>query len=211
VPRYFFNVVEGNSKNLLRDSEGTVFSDLGGARKEAVGWAQDFARHDFQDSIQTWRVLVTDENADVVLTVPLSEVRLCKMTRAWLELVRQLTKLESSFGSRIVIWLVAAAMLIVIAQASLKTAPVTDMSGSYRLASASIENVVVAVRFDPNASLVDITEFLDVYKASLVDGPDSGGFFRLRIANTTLPQNEIGKIVNRMAQEKVVEFAALVQ
>jgi hypothetical protein len=90
-------------------------------------------------------------------------------------------------------------------------APVTDMSGSYRLASASIENVVVAVRFDPNASLVDITEFLDVYKASLVDGPDTGGFFRLRIANTTLPQNEIGKIVNRMAQEKVVEFAALVQ
>jgi hypothetical protein len=133
------------------------------------------------------------------------------MTRAWLELVRQITKLESSFGSRVVIWLVAAAMLIVIAQASLKTAPVTDMSGSYRLASASIENVVVAVRFDPNASLVDITEFLDVYKASLVDGPDSGAFFRLRIANTTLPQNEIGKIVNRMAQEKVVEFAALVQ
>jgi uncharacterized protein DUF6894 len=211
VPRYFFNVVEGNSKNLLRDSEGTVFSDLGGARKEAVAWAQDFARHDFPESIQTWRVLVTDENADVVLTVPLSEVRLCKMTRAWLELVRHITRLESSFGSRIVVWLVAAAMLIVIVQASLKTASVTEMSGNYHLASASIENVVVAVRFVPNARLVDITEFLDVYKSTLVDGPDSGGFYRLRIAKTTLPQNEIATIVNRMAQEKVVEFAAVVQ
>jgi hypothetical protein len=211
LPRYFFNVVEGNSKTLLRDSHGIVFSDLGGARKEAVGWAQDFARHDFPGSIQTWRVLVTNENADVVLTVRLSEVRLCKMTRAWLELVRHITKLQSSFGSRIAVWLVAAAILIVIMQASLKTAPVTEMRGSYHLASDSIENAAVAVRFVPNASLVDIAKFLDFYKASLVDGPDPDGFYRLRIANTTLPQNEIAHIVGRMAQEKVVEFAALVQ
>ena len=66
MPRYFFNVVDGNSKNLLRDSEGAVFSDLGEARKEAVGWAQDFARHDFPKSIQTWKVLVFDENGDGV-------------------------------------------------------------------------------------------------------------------------------------------------
>ena len=210
VPRYFFNVMEGSSKNLLRDSEGSVFSDLGGARKEAVGWAQDIARHDFPESIP-WKVLVTDENADVVLTVPLSEVRLCRMTRTWLELGRNITKFESSFQSRILVWLVAAAILAVIVQAGLKTAPVTEMGGSYHMASASTESAVVAVRFVANASLVDFTEFLDAYKASLIDGPHSGGFYRLRIANTALPQKEIGQIVGRMAQEKVVEFAAAVQ
>ena len=88
MPRYFFNMVDGDSKNLMRDSEGAVFTDLSGAKKEAVGWARDFARHDFQESTQAWKIRVTDENGDVVLAVPLSEVRLCKMTRAWLELGR---------------------------------------------------------------------------------------------------------------------------
>jgi hypothetical protein len=33
VPRYFFNVVDGVSKNLMGDSDGIVLSDLSGARK----------------------------------------------------------------------------------------------------------------------------------------------------------------------------------
>jgi hypothetical protein len=212
VPRYFFNVVDGNSKNLLRDSEGAIFSDLGEARKEAVGWAQDFARHDFPKSIQTWRVLVFDENGDVVLTVPLSEVRLRKVARVWLDLGRKINKNESSFKSPIRVWLVAAAILTVILQARLNTvARVTEFSGGYHMASASNENAVVAVRFASDASLVDITEFLNAYKAVLVDGPRSGGLYKLRIANANLPQNGIREIVGRMAQEKVVEFAAVVQ
>ena len=212
MPRYFFNVVDGNSKNLLRDSEGAVFSDLGEARKEAVGWAQDFARHDFPKSIQTWKVLVFDENGDVVLTIPLSEVRLRKMARVWLDLGRKINKNECGFDSRILVWLIAAAILTVILHAHLNTAaPVTGIGGSYHMASASNENAVVAVRFASDASLVDITEFLDAYKASLVDGPHSGGLYKLRIANANLPQNGIGEIVGRMAQEKVVEFVAVVQ
>ena len=162
MPRYFFNVVEGDSKNLMGDSDGIVFSDLSGARKEAVGWARDFARHNFQESIRSWRVIVTDENANVVLTVPLSEARPCKLTRFCLDLDRRISKL----GSHVLVLSLAAAIVAVVVQAGLKTAPVKETGGSYELASAATESSVLAVRFAPNASLADITKFLTAYKVS---------------------------------------------
>jgi hypothetical protein len=211
VPRYFFNVVEGYSKNLVRDSEGAVFSGLSEARKEAVGWAQDFANHDFRGSTESWKIVVADENGDEVLTVPLAEIRPRKMIEAWFDLGRRIAKFESGFGQHIVVWLVAAAMLAIIVQAAIKTVPVAEEGGSYQTASAPTENTIVAVRFVPHASVADITKFLDAYKATLVDGPRPGGFYRLRIVDTTLPQEELAEIVGRIAQEKVVEFAAVVQ
>jgi Domain of unknown function (DUF6894) len=213
VPRYFFNVVDGESRNLMRDSEGTMFPDLSGAREEAVGWARDFARHDFRQSTQSWQVIVTDEGGDVVLTVPLSEVRLRKMTRAWLELDRYIGKLNSRFGSLVLISLVTAAIVAVLVHAEREVASVTEMGDGYALTSTSTpEGVVVAVRFIPDASLMDITKFLSAYKASLVDGPGPSGFYKLRITNTTtMLHEETEVLLGRMTQEKVVEFAAVVQ
>jgi len=73
VPRYFFNMVDGHSRSLVKDSEGAEFSGMGEARKEAVGLARDVARHGLRRST-TWQVVVTDETGDEVLTVLLSEV-----------------------------------------------------------------------------------------------------------------------------------------
>jgi hypothetical protein len=207
VPRYFFNVVDGVSKTLMGDPDGIVFFDLTGARKEAVGWARDCARHNFHGSIQSWKVIVTDENADVVLTVPLCKVRPSKLTRAWLQLDRRI----SNLGSHVLVFSLAAAIAVVVVQAGLKTAPVKETGWGYELASVSIEIPVLAVRFAPNASLVEITKFLDAYKASVFDGPTPGGFYKLRIASTSLPQGEIKAIIGRMAQEKVVDFVAATQ
>ena len=44
-----------------------------------------------------------------------------------------------------------------------------------------------------------------------MDGPRSGDFYRIRISETTLPQEELTKVAARMAQEKVVEFIAVPQ
>jgi hypothetical protein len=211
VPRYRLVVVDGNSRILLRDSEGAEFSDLGAAKKEAVGWAQDFGRHDFPESIQTWKILIVNEKGEVIITTPLSEVRSCRTPRSWSALGCFVTKFDLSFGSRILAGLLAAAMLIVIGEATLKTGPAPEIAGNYHTASFSIKTSVVAVRFVPNASLVDIAEFLNAYKASLVDGPHTGGFYNVRIANAILPQKDLAQIVARITQEKVVEFAAIAQ
>jgi hypothetical protein len=207
VPRYFFNVIDGVSKNLMGDSDGIVFSDLSGARKEAIGWARDFARHNFQEPIQAWKVIVTDANADILLTVPISEFRPSKLIRACMELDRLISKV----ASQVLVLSLGAAIAAVVVQAELKTAPVKETGGGYELASASIESIVLAVRFAPNGSLVEITKFLDAYKASLFDGPGPGGLYKLRIARTTLPNGEIKSLIGRMTKEKVVDFVAAVQ
>jgi hypothetical protein len=203
VPRYFFNVVDGTSKSLMRDHDGIVFADFSGARKEAFGWARDFARHNFQESIKAWKVIVTDENADIVLTVPLSEVRPSKLSRAFLKMDR----LVSKSGPHILFFSLTAALVAVLVQATLTTVPLKKLGGGYELASVSAKSPILAVRFAPNASLVDITKFLDTYKATLFDGPGPGGFYKLRIASTNLPQGEAEALIRRMAKEEVVDFA----
>ena len=69
----------------------------------------------------------------------------------------------------------------------------------------------MAVRFAAQASMEDVTKFLAAYQASLVDGPRPGNMFRLRIGDTTLPPEELAKIVSRIGKEKIVEFAAAAQ
>ena len=59
MPRYFFNMVDGYSRNLVKDSDGAEFSGVGEARKEAVGLARDVSRHGLRRST-TWQVVVTD-------------------------------------------------------------------------------------------------------------------------------------------------------
>lgn len=63
------------------------------------------------------------------------------------------------------------------------------------------------VRFAREASAAEITNFLQNYQAALVDGPTPGGLYRVRIAMTTLAKEEIGKIIDRMRHEHIVESA----
>ena len=63
----------------------------------------------------------------------------------------------------------------------------------------------VLVRFNPQANAGDITKFLLDNKATIIGGP-AAGMFRLRVADTQLTQVELGAIVKRMAQDKVVGF-----
>jgi anti-sigma-K factor RskA len=63
------------------------------------------------------------------------------------------------------------------------------------------------VRFAREASAAEITRFLEDYKATLVDGPKPGGFYRVRIAMTSVAKEEVSRILSRMRQDRVVESA----
>ena len=80
-----------------------------------------------------------------------------------------------------------------------------------RLASAPNEGSYAVLRFAPQATANDITDFLGAYKAKLVDGPlNMGGpVYRVRLSETELPKGEVGKIVRQMQSEsKIVDFIA---
>lgn len=63
------------------------------------------------------------------------------------------------------------------------------------------------VRFAQAASAGEITNFLHNYQAALVDGPTPGGLYRVRIAVSSLAKAELGKIIDRMRQDRVVASA----
>lgn len=207
MPRYFFNIMEGHSQNLVRDIEGALLAGAGEARKEAVGLAQDITRHGIHEPLQAWAVIVTDENGDEVLTVPLSETRTRKIPAAF-DLGNRVARLESSFGRGAVVWLIGAAVLGIIVQATVTSVRIAQQQPGYQTASAPADGAIVAVRFAPQASMADITKFLEAYQASLAGGPGSGNLYHLRIGDTSLPPAELAEIAGRMSQENVVEFAA---
>jgi hypothetical protein len=64
------------------------------------------------------------------------------------------------------------------------------------------------VRFARQASAGEITSFLQHYQAAVVDGPNTGGAYRVRVAMGRLAKDEIARIVERMRRDRVVEFAA---
>jgi hypothetical protein len=141
--------------------------------------------------------------------IPLSEIRASRIT-SWLDLGRTVAHIEARFGTRTFVWLVAVAVLALIALASLTPFRGHEPSATYSTASAPTEGAVVAVRFVADAHAADITAFLETYKASLVGGPRPGGFYRVSLADKALPQEELAKTVGRMTQERIVEFAAIV-
>ena len=69
------------------------------------------------------------------------------------------------------------------------------------------EGSFILIRFNPQSSLAEITQFLNDHKAVVVGGPASGSaLFKLRVAKTTLPQNEVQALVKRMQSSPVVGF-----
>jgi hypothetical protein len=77
------------------------------------------------------------------------------------------------------------------------------------LASAPSEGSYAVMRFAPQATADDITKFLGAYKATVVEGPLEGQLYRIRLSNTKLPQEEVGKLVRQMESEsKVIDFIA---
>jgi hypothetical protein len=68
------------------------------------------------------------------------------------------------------------------------------------------------VRFAAQATAADITNFLGAHKASMVEGPKPGGLYKVKLTDSKLAADEVGKIVKQMQEEsKIVSFIAVVQ
>ena len=132
-----------------------------------------------------------------------------------LDLGGRISELLSSLTPRTLAWSAAAAIIAIFVQAVVIAAVVVKEQGvpsGPGLASAPSEGSFAVVRFAPQATANDISNFLGAYKATLVEGPlNMGGqLYRIRLSETKLPKDEVGKIVRQMQSEsKVVGFIAV--
>ena len=63
------------------------------------------------------------------------------------------------------------------------------------------------IRFVRQANAAEITNFLQDNQATVVDGPTAGGLYRVRLGMTALAKEELHRIIARIRQDRIVEFA----
>ena len=128
------------------------------------------------------------------------------------DLADRISGFFSGFRPRTLAWAATAAVAAIFVQAAvIATVVMKDEGSGPKLASVSPDGSFALVRFTPHATAAEITSFLGTYRASLVEGPLSSGgsLYRLRLAETKLPANEVAKIVRSMQeQSKIVGFVA---
>jgi len=67
------------------------------------------------------------------------------------------------------------------------------------------------IRFAPQASFDDINKFLEQNKLMIVSGPVAGGLYKVRVGDNTLSKDQIGEVVKKLQQDKVVGFIVTTQ
>lgn len=130
--------------------------------------------------------------------------------------------LSDLFTPRAMAWSASAAAVIILLQAGVITRLVLQEHGGQSFETASYNDAATTrgidiesfalVRFAPQATIADITRFLDSRNAAIVDGPKPGGpggMYRVRVARTLLPKAELDRLVKDMqASSNIVSFAA---
>jgi hypothetical protein len=130
------------------------------------------------------------------------------------DLGSRISEFLSSFTPRTLAWSATAAAVAILVQAAVITSILVKEQGARggpSLASAPSDGSFAVVRFAPQATASEITNFLGAYKATVVEGPlNMGGqLYRIRLSETKLPQDEVGRIIREMQSDsKVVGFIA---
>ena len=138
--------------------------------------------------------------------------------RASLNIGAWLADLIAGFSPRTLAWSASAAALLILLQAALiagvtiKQRPGAGYQTASAPAATAAEGAYALVRFAPQASADDITRFLQANKLTVVGGPaPDTGMFKLRVAVTGLPKEELARIVKRLQQDQVVGIIATVE
>ena len=131
-----------------------------------------------------------------------------------LNLGARVAEFFAGFSPRTLAWAGSAAVLAILLQAGFiagvmlkQTAPSGYQSASAPPTAPGVGAFTV-IRFAPQATADDINKFLEANKLSIVAGPMTGGLYKVRVAVTGLPKEELATIVKRLQGNKVVGFIA---
>jgi len=130
-------------------------------------------------------------------------------------LADRIAEFFAELSPRILAWSAVAAVLAVVLQAGLIASFVFKEKGpgGYETASAPTsvpgDGSDVLIRFQPQATATDISNFLAANKLSIVSGPFGSELYRVRVAPTKLAKTELADIAKRLQDDKVIGFIAI--
>lgn len=131
---------------------------------------------------------------------------------ASLNLGARISEFFASLTPRTLAWSATAAALAILLQAGFIANIVIKekTAGTYQTASApdaaKTAGSYLIVRFQPQATADDIAKYLETNKLSVVSGPTAGGLYRVQVAPTKLSHDELGTVMKRLHDSKVVSF-----
>jgi hypothetical protein len=123
----------------------------------------------------------------------------------------------ASLTPRQLAWSASAAALVILLQAGLIARIMLKETQPARYETASAPGTASGVgsftliRFAPQANFDDINKFLEANKLSIVAGPVPGGLYKVRVADTALPEDELARIVKKLQENKLVVFIVTTQ
>jgi hypothetical protein len=193
-----------------RDSE-RVERALSGDRDLALQY--DLVREELNETIHLNEMLGAPSSRCMEKLFAAIEAEGAKApVRRSFDLGGRISEFLSGFAPRTLAWSAAAATIAILAQAAvLTTVVVKDQAGqNHQLASyRSGDDTLADVRFAPQATVGEITKFLDAHNAVMVGGPRRGNFYSIRLNVPDLSKADLAKLVKRMqAETKIVEFIA---
>jgi hypothetical protein len=136
-----------------------------------------------------------------------------KVAKRSFNLVGRIAEFLASFSPRTLAWSASAAVVAIMLQAAVLTTvavhSTSSPSDAPTLASAGGPQLAI-VRFTAQATLADVTRFLDINQATVVAGPKRGGFYEIRLAGSPMPEDQFAQAVQRLRdQSRIVEFIAI--
>jgi hypothetical protein len=128
-----------------------------------------------------------------------------------------LSERMAAMSPRTLAWSAAAAAIALTLQAGLLVGLVlserggqaTFQTASYTQEPAASQGTYALIAFAPQATAADITKFLEANKVTLVEGPRAGGLYKVRLAVTGLPKEQVAQALRALQEQKgVIRFAA---
>jgi len=126
----------------------------------------------------------------------------------------RISEFFGGFTPRAMAYASAAAVLAIVLQAGVIGVMVSKSSGGggYETASAPTTapdvGAFTIIRFAPQATMDDITKFMEMNKFSVVAGPTAGGLYKVRVRQAALAPDDLNALVKTLQSDKVVGFAA---
>ena len=128
-----------------------------------------------------------------------------------------LSETLSSFSPRTLAWSATAAALAVVLQAGLLAGMFVSERQGTSFQTASFHDVTRSIpddgsylimSFSPQANVADVNKLLNTYKMAVVDGPNGGNVYTVRLAMTGMPKEELARLVKQLQDEKTLTLVS---